>query len=279
MKKTIKLSLAVLLLGIIGLMTWRGVANKQSNSEDTWTRVTSQKKIVIGLDDSFVPMGFQKQNGQIVGYDVDLAKAVFKQYGVKVDFQPMDWSMNVTELRNKTIDLIWNGFSINPQRAQAVLFSEPYLDNQQVLISKTKDHVNSFADMKGKVVGVQSGSTGAIQMDKRPALLKNLVKNQEPILYSSFTDAFIDLNAGRIQGLLIDSVYAGYYINHQPHPEQYVQVKSEFNAEKYAVGMRKEDTLLKQKIDQGLNRLAQNGELARINAKWFNNRVHSPLIK
>src|SRR5699024_11098400 len=82
---------------------------KEANTQDTWNRIASKKQVVIGLDDSFVPMGFEKKNGQLTGYDIDLAKAVFKQYGIKVSFQTIDWSMNVTELRNGTIDLLWNG--------------------------------------------------------------------------------------------------------------------------------------------------------------------------
>lgn len=81
---------------------------------------------------------FGKKNGKLVGYDVDLARAVFKQYGIKVDFQTIDWSMKETELRNGTIDLIWNGYTITKARAKSVAFSRPYLENQQILVTKKK---------------------------------------------------------------------------------------------------------------------------------------------
>lgn len=252
---------------------------KLDTNPDTWSVVQKQKKIVIGLDDSFVPMGFRTKSGKIVGYDVDLAKAVFKQYGIKVDFQPIDWSMNVTELRNGTIDLIWNGFSINPQRSKKVMFSKPYLVNRQVLVTKKKSDIHNFGDMQGKVAGVQSGSAGAMDIDQKPKLLKDKIKNHSPILYDSFTDAFIDLNANRIQGLLIDSIYAGYYIGHQKNRNSYVTIPSEFPKEYYGVGIRKGDTVLKQKIDAGLDRLAKSGQLAKINKKWFGTNANSPLIK
>lgn len=89
---------------------------EKANTQDTWNKIEQKKRVVIGLDDSFVPMGFEKKDGQLTGYDVDLARAVFKQYGIKVNFQTIDWSMNVTELRNGTIDLLWNGYSITPER-------------------------------------------------------------------------------------------------------------------------------------------------------------------
>ncbi|WP_283678609.1 amino acid ABC transporter substrate-binding protein [Lentilactobacillus sp. Marseille-Q4993] len=251
---------------------------KMASNPDTWQQVTKSKKIVIGLDDSFVPMGFQTKKGSIVGYDVDLAKAVFKQYGIKVDFQPIDWSMNVTELRNGTIDLIWNGFSMTPEREKSVLFSKPYLVNDQILVTKKSQNISSFADMKGKVAGVQAGSAGAMDIDNQPKVLKNRIKDHSPVLYDSFTDAFIDLNSNRIQGLLIDSIYADYYIAHQANEGSYQTIPSEFPKEKYAVGMRKGDTKLKQKIDEGLTKLAKNGQLKKIDQKWFGNKVSSPLV-
>ncbi len=133
--------------------------------------------------------------------------------------------------------------------------------------------------MKGKVAGVQSGLAGAMDIDNQPKLLKDRIKGHEPILYDTFTDAFIDLNANRIQGLLIDSIYAGYYLEHQKNESSFTSIPSEFPKEQYGVGMRKGDTVLKQKIDAGLNRLAKNGELHKINMKWFGTDCDSPLMK
>ena len=279
-KRLIRSLFAVTLIMIPLLLSGCRIESRQKleSKPDTWETVQKQKKIIIGLDDSFVPMGFQTKSGKIVGYDVDLAKAVFKQYGIKVDFQPIDWSMNVTELRNGTIDLIWNGFSITPQRSKAVSFSTPYLVNDQILVTKKKNNINSFADMQGKVAGVQNGSAGAMDIDNQPKLLKDRIKGHSPVLYDSFTDAFIDLNSNRIQGLLIDSIYADYYIAHQSDRKSFKVIKSNFPKEYYGVGMRKGDTMLKQKIDQGLKELAKNGKLKQIDQKWFGSKVSSPLL-
>lgn len=222
---------------------------QRADSQDTWARIEKQKKVVIGLDDSFVPMGFRQKNGQLVGYDVDLAKAVFKEYGIKVDFQPIDWSMKETELRNGTIDLLWNGYSMTPERAKKVAFSRPYLENQQVLVTKKGYGVNSFSDMRGKTLGVQNGSTGQVQLDAQPKLLKDLIKGKSPVLYDTFPNAFIDLNANRADFKVI--------------------VNPAFTVDQFAVGMRKGDKTLQKKVNQGLAKLQKNGELARINQKWF----------
>lgn len=259
--------ISLLLAVVCGVFALSACA--RTSQKNSWPRIQQDKKVVIGLDDSFVPMGFRAKSGKIVGYDIDLAKAVFKQYGVKCSFQTIDWSMKETELRNQTIDLIWNGYSVTPDRQKQVLFSNPYLKNHQVLVTKRASNITSFADMKGKTLGAQSGSSGAADIDAQPAKLKNLVEKKQPVLYDTFNDAFIDLNAGRIQGLVIDEVYARYYVSHQKDPQSFRITDGSFPAESFAIGMRKSDTELADKINTALKALKKNGQLAKIQKKWF----------
>ncbi|WEV70857.1 amino acid ABC transporter substrate-binding protein [Lactobacillus sp. ESL0785] len=251
---------------------------KRANQTDNWQRLEKRGYVTIGVDDTFVPMGFRQKNGQLIGYDVDLAKAVFKLYGMQVSFQTIDWSMNTTELKNGTIDLIWNGFSKTPQRKSKVAFSKTYLYSEQLLVTKRKNHINSYADMTGKTLGAQTGSSGFNDIMAQPKLLKNRIKGHDPVLYDSFTNAFIDLNAGRIQGLLIDSTYANYYIARQKHPEEFNEIHGPFPKDAFGVGMRKSDVTLRHKIDAGLDKLAKNGTLNKINHKWFGNNAQTPLL-
>lgn len=253
--------------------------SRRANSVDNWTLLKQRGYVNIGIDDTFVPMDFQQKNGKLIGYDVDLANAVFKQYGLKVNFQTIDWSMNTTELRNGTIDLIWNGFSKTPARAAKVAFSKTYLYSTQVLVALKKNKITSPSKMKEKALGVQSGSSGYNDVMNYPKVFKDRIKDHDPILYDSFTNAFIDLNAGRIDGLLIDSTYANYYIAHEKHPGLYSEVQSPFPKEEFAVGMRKSDKVLRKKVNQTLTKLVQDGTLAKINRKWFGNNALSPLLK
>ncbi|ARN90424.1 amino acid ABC transporter substrate-binding protein [Levilactobacillus brevis] len=280
MKKGLRIwAFLAVCMGLSGLLAGCRTVTQRANTADTWSKVKQQKKVVVGLDDSFVPMGFRQKSGKLVGYDIDLARAVFKLYGIKVDFQTIDWNMNVTELHNGTIDLIWNGFSITPQRQKQAAFSDTYLYNDQVLVTLKKNKIKSFADMQGKVLGAQTGSSGANDIDTYPKLLKNRIKNHEAVTYDSFTNAFIDMNVGRIQGLLIDSTYANYYIKHQAHPENYRVTTGALPKEKFAVGMRKGDVTMRHKINAGLKQLAANGTLKKINEKWFGSNVDTPLLK
>lgn len=242
---------------------------KEANTADTWSTIQKRHRVIIGLDDTFVPMGFRQKNGDLVGFDIDLAKAVFKQYGIEADFQPIDWNMKETELRNRTIDLIWNGYTITPERKAQIAFSNPYLANRQVLVSKKADNITSFKKMQGKTLGVQTSSSGASLLDQHPDKLKKYIKNQTPVMYDSFNNALMDLDAKRIQGLLIDSVYANYYIQHEKDPDSYRTLYGGFTGEDFAVGMRKGDKTLKKKIDQAFVELAKTGELQKINQKWF----------
>ena len=280
MKTKRLLALIITLICTLFISACSGISvNRKANTVDNWSHIKQRGYVTVGVDDTFVPMDFRQKNGQLIGYDVDLANAVFKQYGINVSFQTIDWSMNTTELKNGTIDLIWNGFSKNPEREAKVSFSKTYLYTSQVLVSLKKNKINTIAAMKNKTLGVQTGSSGYNDVMKYPKVFKNHIKNQDPILYDTFTNAFIDLNAGRIQGLLIDSTYANYYISRQKHPENFTEIESPFPKEEFGVGMRKSDLTLHKKINYALEKLAKNGTLTKINHKWFGNKAESPLLQ
>lgn len=239
---------------------------KTADTTDTWSRIARKKEVVVGLDDSFVPMGFVKKDGQLTGYDIDLAREVFKLYGIHVSFQTIDWSMNATELRNGTIDLIWNGYSVTPQRKKKIAFSRTYLRNRQVLVVKKESGIYRFAQMKGKEIGMQTGSTAQQWYESGQKILRA----KHHVLYDQIPNSFLDLNAGRIQGILLDEIYANYYLAHMTRRHDYrVIVNSRVPADLFAVGMRKGDHTLRQKINHGLAILQKNGKLRRLNEKWF----------
>ena len=179
-KKWIFVLLATLMLVLTGCES----VQKRANTQNTWNKIAQKKQVVIGLDDSFVPMGFEKKNGQLTGYDVDLAKEVFKLYGINVSFQTIDWSMNVTELRNGTIDLLWNGYSITKQREKKVAFSRPYLRNRQVLVVKKNSGISSFSQMKKYELGMQTGSTAEQWYETK----QNILHAKKTVLYDTISN-------------------------------------------------------------------------------------------
>ncbi|KAF1295622.1 amino acid ABC transporter substrate-binding protein [Enterococcus sp. JM4C] len=263
---------SVLVLGACG-----GAKDKKSeaagDSKDAWATIEKNKKVIVGLDDTFVPMGFKDEAGEITGFDVDLANAVFADYDIEVEFQSIDWSMKETELDNGTIDLIWNGYSVNPAREKKVLFTDSYMKNQQVLVAAKSDDIKSFKDMKDKKLGAQEGSSGYESFSNQPEVLKDLVADQDAVLYASFSEAFIDLESKRIDGLLIDKVYANYYLTQNGKIADYEIIDGEYKDEAFAVGARKSDKTLVDKINEEFKKLQENGKFAEISDKWFGEDV------
>lgn len=246
---------------------------------DQWDAYKKEKSITLGFDNTFVPMGFKDESGKNTGFDVELAKAVFQEYGIKVKFQPINWDLKETELKNGKIDMIWNGYSVTKERQAKVAFSTPYMKNEQVLVTKKSSNITSFAAMKGKVLGAQSGSSGYDAFTSNPKVLKDIVKDKDATQYETFTQAFIDLKNDRIDGLLIDKVYANYYLKQEGELTNYNIVKSEFDGEDFAVGVRKEDKTLLKNINSAFTKLYKNGKFQEISQKWFGEDVATDKMK
>ena len=127
---------------------------------------SSKSKITIGLDINVPPMGYKNNNGDIVGFDIDLANEIFNKDYNNIIFQPIDWDSKEMELNSGTIDVIWNGLSETPERKESMLLTKPYLKNRQVVLVNKNSDINSLSDLKGKNICVQKGSTGADALSK-----------------------------------------------------------------------------------------------------------------
>lgn len=271
-KKMKKRNVVILLMGLLMVFVTACGNSKEKKAEtkkDQWSAIEKEKKIVIGLDDTFVPMGFRDKSDEIIGFDIDLAKAVFAEYGIEPEFQPIDWSMKESELKNGTIDLIWNGYTVTEERERNVAFSIPYMKNKQELVVLADSGIKSTDDMKEKVLGAQNESSGLTALEKNPEVLTDIIADGEPVLFDTFNDAFMDLQAKRINGLVIDNVYANYYIAQQKNPKDYLVIKTPFEEEDFAVGIRKSDKELKNKIDDAFKKLKKEGKMKEISEKWF----------
>ena len=248
-------------------------------NQDNWAKYQKQGSITIGFDNTFVPMGFEEKNGQYAGFDIDLAQAVSEKLGIQIKFQPIDWDMKETELQNGTIDAIWNGYTATDERKEKVAFTIPYMENQQVLVSKKSQNIQSVSDMTGKVLGAQAGSSGYIDFEAQPELLKNIVKDQKANQYQSFNEALIDLQNDRIDALLIDRVYANYYLETEGILDQYEIVPAGFESESFAVGVRPADKTLLANLNKAFEELYQEGKFQEISKKWFGEDVATNQIK
>lgn len=274
--------------GILGLLTLVGMAvmslagctQLASNpTVDNWDKYQQQKSITVGFDNTFVPMGFEEKNGTYAGFDIELAKYVSKKLGITVHFQPIDWDMKETELQNGTIDAIWNGYSATDERREKVAFTIPYMQNTQILVVKKTSGIYSVEDMTGKVLGAQNGSSGMLDFEEHPEVLKNRVKGGDADQYQSVNEAIIDLKNDRIDALLIDRVYADYYLTTEGIADEYDTIPSGFESESFAVGVRPADKKLLEALNQAFKELYQEGIFQQISQKWFGEDVATQEVK
>ena len=226
---------------------------------------TGTEELIMGLDDTFAPMGFRDEKGNIVGFDVDLANEVAKRIGVTIKFQPIDWSMKETELNAGNIDLIWNGYTITPERQEKVAFTKPYLENSQVIVVLAGSDINTKADLAGKNVAVQAESSALDAINSEPEVAATFGSLVE---FSTNNEAFIDLDSGRTDALVVDEVNARYYMK-QIGEEKYKVLEEDFGDEEYGIGLRKEDTELLKKINDAMDAMKKDGTFDKIYAKWF----------
>ncbi|ESV54626.1 glutamine ABC transporter substrate-binding protein [Streptococcus agalactiae LMG 14747] len=278
MKKKLWTVLVTLVASLI-LVACGSSKSADKTSSDNWEMYKKEKMITIGFDNTFVPMGFKDKSGKNVGFDIDLANAVFKEYGIKVKWQPINWDLKETELENGNIDLIWNGYSVTKERAKKVAFTNAYMKNEQVLVTKKSANITDFSGMTGKVLGAQSGSSGYEAFSDSPKVLKDLVKDNDATQYETFTQALIDLKNDRIDGLLIDRVYANYYLEQEGDIDNYNIITGDFEGEDFVVGARKADKTLVANINKAFEKLYQDGQFQEISDKWFGEDVASDAIK
>ncbi len=272
-----------IVIGLVGMVASFALAacgtGDSVTKKDSWSRYEESKKITIGFDKTFVPMGFEEKNGQYTGFDIELAKAVFDKYGLAIEWQPIDWDLKETELNNGNIDLIWNGYSATAERREKVLFTDNYMENLQVLVTKKSSNITNSSGMKDKVLGTQAGSSGYTNFESQPTILKDLVKNNEATQYATFNEALIDLKNDRIDGLLIDRVYANYYLQQEGLISDYNIIDAGFEKEAFGVGARKADTTLVDKINAAFKELYADGSFQKISDKWFGEDVATDVIK
>ncbi|PIT31145.1 amino acid ABC transporter substrate-binding protein [Snodgrassella alvi] len=222
------------------------------------------KKVVMGLDDSFPPMGFRNEKNELVGFDIDMAREAAKRAGLNVELKPIDWSAKESELNSKRVDMLWNGLTITPQRQQQLLLSKPYMDNHQIIVVRPDSGINTKADLNGKIVAVQDGSSAvdAVEADQNTAKsFKELKK------YADNVTALMDVSAKRVDALVVDEVVGRYYVSKKPN--EYKVLGDNFGTEQYAVAFRKDDQALEQKIQGALDSMKADGTSAKIATKWF----------
>lgn len=227
---------------------------------------TAEKKdntLVIGIDDKFAPMGFRDENNEIVGFDIDYAKAAAEKMGKEVKFQPIDWQTKEAELSSGRIDLIWNGYTITDARKKKVLFTKPYLKNAQVVVTLADSKITKLADLEGKVVGLQSLSSASDALNADP--IKSKIKTVTE--FSDNVSALNDLKSGRLDAVIIDEIVIDYYMTKEK--STFKVLDESLAPEEYGIGVKKGNEELLKQLQTALDKLNEDGTAAEISKKWF----------
>ncbi len=250
--------LFVLFLFIIFIVTACG-----EQEDNSLQNVMDKGCLILGFEENYAPMGYVNEDGETVGFDIDLANEVCKRLGIELVTKPIDWDKKVEVLNDGTIDCIWNGMSSTPDRAEQMLISEPYLKNELVFAVRSYSNIKTFGDLRGKTIGVQKGSTTEDRL-KETEFYKDITVYP----WKDNVELVNMLEEGKIDSLFIDSVFIYNYMVNNDEGKIVLISKNYYN-EELAIGFRKNDRALCEKIEETLADMKTDGKLAEISTKWF----------
>lgn len=275
-----KISLAVFAMMMVAMLavfagcssssdTNSGTADSGTAQDNSLQNVLDKGTLVLGLDDSFPPMGFRDENNNIVGFDIDVATEVANRMGVELKLQPIEWSTKEMELNAGSVDCLWNGLSIDDERKQAMDLSEPYMTNRMVLVVLNDSEYTDQASLAGKTIGVQNGSTAEKILEESD--FAKTIGNT--IGFKDNVTAFMELETKGIDAIFMDEVVANYAITSQN--KDFKVLEDGLTEEEYAVGFKKGNTALKNEVQKYIDEMKADGTMTQISEKWFGKDVVS----
>lgn len=246
-----------------------GESGQQADTEKTtWEQIQEEGVLVAGLDDTFAPMGYRDaQTNELIGFDIDMGAELGKRLGVEIEWQPTDWDGVIAALNSKKFDVIISGMSVTDERKEVINFSKNYVNaGIGMVVSKDNTEISNAEDLKqldGERIATQTGSSGETACKELG--LENVK------LYDQYPEAFQDLAIGRVDVIIVDVTTAAHYVSKKP--DTYKVVGERLVEEPYAIGIRKDDTDLKEAIDAALTEMMEDGTLTEISMKWFGDDV------
>lgn len=249
--------LCLCVMAMLGIMTFVAGCGQSSNSSSS-----SAKVLKVGVTADFAPFEFQDASGaEYQGFDMDLIRAIGKEMGYEVDIQNVNYDGLIPSMEAGNIDVIISGMTINDERKQKVLFSDPYYQSGlSIIVKKDDTSINSFKDLQGKRVAVQVGTTSAKEAKAIPGT--------EVKEFNSSADTFMELKAGGVDAVVNDRPVNDYYIATSGVTDVR-RLPELLTSEDYGIAIRKDNAELQGKINDALKKLKENGEYDKIFAKWF----------
>lgn len=234
-----------------------------SDNKNQGAQQTLPKVLKVGTNATFVPFEFQnEQTKDYDGYDIELIRAIAQTMGVKLEFRNISFDALVPSLLANDIDLAVSGMTITKERKEKILFSAPYYESGQAILLKGSDtSINTLNDLKNHTIAVQMATTAED--------LARGLKGANVKVFDNSNEAILELKIGGVTATIVDLPVAQYYLSkHKDENIRLIEHKSD-NKEYFGIGMKKDNTFLKEKIDQAILKLKASGEFDKIYKKWF----------
>lgn len=267
MRKTLRRKiLAALLISLMVFCVAGCGGSRKSGGDQSLQKVLDSGQLILGLDENYPPMGYRDESGQIVGFDIDLAQEVCNRLGIILVTRPIIWDQKEEELNSGNIDCIWNGMSVSSERSATMRLSQSYLRSSLVFVVRSDSGMEDVQDIKGKRVGVQLGSTTEDELRS-----STLMPEITLVGYDDNKELMQDLEKGVVDVAFIDTITTYYYSSMSD--ESLTILPTVFAREELAIGFRKDDIALCNKIQETINEMKADGTLKSISEKWFGTDV------
>ena len=273
MNKKIGIILGIALLAFFvigassaGLFDFLGDEGAADNDDNT---------LVVGFDAEFPPYGYKDDNGEYVGFDLDLAQEVCDRNNWTLVKQPIDWDAKDAELDSGSIDCIWNGFTING-REDDYTWTKPYINNKQVIVVKADSGIKVLPNLKDKIVETQKDSSALAALEGDQKQLAATFKTLTQV--ADYNTAFMDLESGACDAVAMDIGVAQHEISSKDNPADYYIIPKEISSEQYGVGFKKGNEQLRDQVQKTLDEMFEDGTVMKIAQKYADSGVPGSLI-
>jgi len=256
-----KLAGLLALILALSLVLLSGCGSKDSGEDNSAKAEGDQ--FVVGFDAEFPPYGYKNDEGEYVGFDLEVAQEVCERNGWEYVAQPIDWDSKDSELNSGTIDCIWNGFTMTGREDQYT-FSDPYIDNSQVVVVKADSGISSLKDLAGKVVAVQTDSSAESCLADSQADLAATFADTD--VQKDYNTCFLNLESGAVDAIAMDVGVADYQIAQRG--SGYVKLDENLSTEQYAVGFKLGNEALRDQVQKTLDEMMADGTFQKIAEKW-----------
>lgn len=251
------IAMALLMFCMVGC-----AGGNKDDGDKSLKEVLDAGQLVLGLDENYPPMGYRDESGEIVGFDIDMAQEVCNRLGITLVNKPIEWDLKEDELNSGNIDCIWNGMSVSPERSAAMALSRSYLRSELVFVVMSDSGISDVQEIKGKTVGVQSGSTTEDEL-RDSALMPDITI----VKYGDNKELMEDLENRKVDVAFIDTISTYYYSSMSD--ERLSILPTVFSREELAIGFRKNDRALRDKIQETIDEMNADGTVKKISEKWF----------